>query len=57
MAGDNDPIVIESDAISYNGLSLFAYVLDYDGKGATTTDRDVFMQIYNFSETVLRILL
>ena len=49
-AGDNDPIVIESDAISYNGLSLFAYVLDYDGNKATTTDRDVFMQIYNFSE-------
>ncbi len=49
-AGEVDPIVIESDAISYNGLSLFAYTLDYDADKSTTNDRDVFMQIYNFSE-------
>lgn len=46
--GENDPIIIESDAIAYNGLSLFAYTLDYDGNKETTNDRDVFMQIYDF---------
>lgn len=45
-----DPVVVESDAISYNGLGLFAYVLDYDGSKETTNDRDIFLQIYNFSE-------
>lgn len=49
-SGTNDPLVIESDAIGYNHLALYAYVLDYDGKKNTTYDRDVFMQIYNFRE-------
>lgn len=33
-----DPIVIESDAITYNGLSLFTYVMDYDGNKETIND-------------------
>ncbi len=45
-----DPIVIESDAITYNGLSLFTYILDYDGNKETTSDRDIFLQIYNYEE-------
>jgi hypothetical protein len=52
-AGENDPLVVESDAISYNGLSLLAYVLDYDGDKSTTNDRDVFLNIYNFEENSL----
>ncbi|MBQ3427241.1 MAG: S-layer homology domain-containing protein [Clostridia bacterium] len=48
--GTNDPLVIESDAIGYNHLGLYAYVIDYDGKKNTTYDRDVFLQIYNFNE-------
>ena len=48
--GNTDPLIIENDAIAYNGLALFAYVLDYDGNRDTTNDRDVFLQIYNFSE-------
>ena len=42
--------VIESDAIDYNGLALTAWTVDWDGSLETTTDRDVFLQIYNFSE-------
>ena len=49
-SGESDPLVIESDAISYNGLALYAYVLDYDGSKETTNDRDIFLQIYNFEE-------
>ncbi len=45
-----DPIVIESDAITYNGLSLFTYVMDYDGNKETINDRDIFLQIYNYAE-------
>lgn len=47
---EQDPIVIESASTTYNGLSLFAYVLDYDGNQETEADRDIFMQIYNYSE-------
>lgn len=47
---DQDPIVIESTSTTYNGLSVFAYVLDYDGDKETANDRDIFMQIYNYSE-------
>lgn len=47
---EQDPIVIESTAATYNGLALYAYVLDYDGNKKTENDRDIFMQIYNYSE-------
>ena len=49
-AGQNDPLVVESRAISYNKLGLHAYVLDYDGDKKTSSDRDVFLQIYDFEE-------
>ncbi|MBR4211603.1 MAG: InlB B-repeat-containing protein, partial [Oscillibacter sp.] len=42
--------VVESDAIAYNGLALNAWTVDWDGSLETTTDRDVFLQIYNFEE-------
>lgn len=48
--GAADPLVIENEVISYNNLALFAYVLDYDSKEETTADRDIFLQIYNFTE-------
>lgn len=47
---EQDPIVIESTSTTYNGLALFAYVLDYDGNKETESDRDIFLQIYNYSE-------
>lgn len=42
--------VVDTDAISYNGLSLFAWTVDWDKDLTTVNDRDVFLQIYNFSE-------
>lgn len=42
--------VVDTDAISYNGLAIFAWTVDWDRDLETTNDRDVFMQIYNFSE-------
>ncbi len=44
------PRVIDSGAIGYNGLALYAYTVDWDGLLNTSDDRDVFLQIYNFSE-------
>lgn len=42
--------IVDSDSISYNGLSLYAWTVDWDRDLNSTEDRDVFMQIYNFSE-------
>ncbi|MGN0107323.1 MAG: S-layer homology domain-containing protein [Hominilimicola sp.] len=42
--------IIDSDACYYNGLALYAWTVDYDKDLTTTNDRDVFVQIYNFSE-------
>ncbi|MCC8161201.1 MAG: S-layer homology domain-containing protein [Oscillospiraceae bacterium] len=42
--------VVDSDAIYYNGLALFTWTVDWDEDLTTIDDRDVFMQIYNFSE-------
>lgn len=47
---DQDPIVTESNVSTFNGLALFTYVLDYDCNKETETDRDIFLQIYNYSE-------
>ena len=45
---EQEPIVIESETTTYNGLALLAYVLDYDGDPETETDRDIFVQIYDY---------
>ncbi len=44
------PRVIDTTSISYNGLALFAWTVDWDKDLDTLYDRDVFMQIYNFEE-------
>ena len=45
---ENEPIVLESESATYNGLALYAYVLDYDGDQETENDRDIFLQIYDY---------
>lgn len=45
-----EPIVIESDAISYNDLALYAYVLDHDGNKETDNDRDVYLYVYDYKK-------
>lgn len=47
---EQDPVVVEAQTATYNGLALLTYVLDYDGNKETEADRDVYMQIYNYSE-------
>ncbi len=42
------PKIIDSDAISYNDLGIFAFTGDYDQSMETTGDRDIFIQIYDF---------
>ena len=42
--------MVDSASICYNGLSIFAWTVDWDRDLTTTTDRDVFIQIYNFAE-------
>jgi hypothetical protein len=45
------PTVFDSgSAISYNGLALFAYVIDHDNNLGTADDRDILMQIYDFGK-------
>lgn len=44
------PRVVDTSAISYNGLGVFAWTIDWDRDLTTVNDRDVFFQIYNFSE-------
>lgn len=47
---EQDPVIIESESATYQGLGLYAYVLDYDGNKETENDRDIFLQIYNYAE-------
>lgn len=42
------PKIIDSDAISYNDLGIFAFTGDYDQSMETTGDRDIFIQTYDF---------
>lgn len=44
------PKVSDTTSISFNGLALYAWTVDWDSDLNTMDDRDVFMQIYNFSE-------
>ena len=46
----NDPRVVMSDVITYNGLSLYTYVMDEDSDLQTITDQEIYMQIYNYEE-------
>ncbi len=45
-----DPKIIESTAISYNGLALYVYVMDADQDIKTSYDQELYLQIYNFEE-------
>lgn len=49
---EQDPIVIESCVTTYNRLALYAYVLDYDGNKATESDRDIYLQIYDYKNRI-----
>ena len=44
------PTVVDSDAVTYSGLGLIAYTLDQDSDLETSTDRDIYMQIYDYKD-------
>lgn len=44
------PVVVDSSVITYNGLALFASVLDQDADLTTKSDREVFLQIYDYKD-------
>ncbi len=44
--------MLESTAINYNQLSLFAYVMDGDGDQETFADQDIYLQIYDFKDKI-----
>lgn len=44
----NDPIIIDFDAISYNGIGVYTYTIDEDNNMDTDGDRELFVQAYDF---------
>jgi hypothetical protein len=44
-----DPRIVDSDLISYNGLALYAYTMDFDQDLTTLDDQQLYVQIYNYA--------
>ncbi|MBR4880134.1 MAG: S-layer homology domain-containing protein [Clostridia bacterium] len=44
----SDPIIVDFNAISYNGLGVYTYTVDQDNNMDTDADRELFVQIYDF---------
>ncbi|MBR4720577.1 MAG: S-layer homology domain-containing protein [Clostridia bacterium] len=42
------PNIADFTAISYNGLSVYAYTVDVDSNADTVEDRELFLQFYDF---------
>ncbi len=47
-----DPLIVDSDAIGYEGYAVIAYTIDDDGITSTTQDRELFIQLYDFENNV-----
>lgn len=45
----DDPVIIDFDAISYNGIGVYTYTVDEDNNVDTTGDRELFVQFYDFA--------
>lgn len=43
-----DPIITDFNAISYNGLGVYTFTVDEDNNMDTDSDRELFIQVYNF---------
>lgn len=44
----NSPVIIDFDAISYNGIGLYTFTVDQDNNMDTDSDRELFVQAYDF---------
>ena len=47
---NEDPLIADIVATSYNGMVVFAYTIDMDNNVDTDEDRDLFIQLYRFSD-------
>ncbi|MGD9567741.1 MAG: S-layer homology domain-containing protein [Sedimentibacter sp.] len=45
-----DPLIVDSNAIGYEDFAVFAYSIDIDKNIETTSDRELFIQLYSFAE-------
>lgn len=45
----NDPLITDFTAIGYNGLAVYGYTIDKDNDCSTNEDRDLFIQVYDFT--------
>ncbi len=41
--------IADFNAINYNGLAVYAYTVDMDSKNDTRNDRELFIQVYDFT--------
>ena len=46
----NSPVIIDFDAVSYNGIGLYTFTVDQDNNLDTDADRELFVQAYDFGE-------
>lgn len=44
-----DPLITDFTAIGYNGLIVYAYTIDKDNDSSTNADRDLYIQVYDFT--------
>ena len=51
-SGQNEGLVVDTDVITYYGLAIFAYIFDKDGVRATSEDRDVYIQFYDYKDDI-----
>ena len=49
---NNDPLIVDSDAIGYDGYAVLAYAVDSDSDVSTTSDRELYIQLYDFNNHV-----
>lgn len=47
--GMSDPLITDFTAIGYNGLAVYGYTIDKDNDSSTNEDRDLFVQVYDFT--------
>ena len=47
--GLSDPRIEDMDLITYDGLAVFAYIIDYDGDLNTQQDYKLYIQTYDYS--------
>lgn len=45
----DDPLIVDFTAIGYNGLAVYGYTIDKDNDSSTNEDRDLFVQVYDFT--------